>query len=56
MWYRNISIDKEKSRARRLSEVIDEMPFEDRPDIFQVSMLLSLKRSNKLESSSLESL
>lgn len=31
----NISCDKDMVRTRRLSEVIDEMPFEDRPDIFQ---------------------
>jgi hypothetical protein len=32
----NISFDKDMVRTRRLSEVIDDMSFEDRPDIFQV--------------------
>lgn len=31
----NISIDSALSRTRRLSEVLDDMPFGDRPDIFQ---------------------
>ena len=31
----NISFDKDKVRMRRMSEVIEDMPFEDRPDIFQ---------------------
>jgi hypothetical protein len=48
MWCRSISFDKDKVRTRRLSEVIDEMPFEDRPDIFQVSMLLNFIRPNEL--------
>jgi hypothetical protein len=32
----DISIDQAKVRTRRFSEVLDDMPFGDRPDIFQV--------------------
>ena len=46
----NISIDKDKVRTRRLSEVLDDMPFVDRPDIFQVKKTFFLNTLDQSES------